>query len=119
VPPRPSTRKPPSPDRPSFAARLGERRARHRQRARLYRVVFAVAGLGVLLAGIAMLVLPGPGLLVTGAGLAMLALEFAWAERLLSRVVARTALPTSRSSWRRSARSRAAGPSSTRRSSTS
>lgn len=89
MPARPSTRKVPRPDGPSFAARLGERRARHRQRTTLYRIVFAFAGLAVLLAGIAMLVLPGPGLLVTGAALGMLALEFAWAEQLLTRTVAR------------------------------
>ena len=76
-------------DLSSYVARLGERRSRHRQRAVLVRVLFAVAGAGVLFAGIAMLVLPGPGLLVTGIGLGMLALEFAWAEHLLSRVVAR------------------------------
>jgi uncharacterized protein (TIGR02611 family) len=76
-------------DLSSFVARLGERRSRHRQRGVLFRLLFAVAGAGVLLAGIVMLVLPGPGLLVTGVGLAMLALEFAWAEHLLSRVAAR------------------------------
>ena len=38
-------------------------------------------------AGLAMLVLPGPGLVVTALGLAMLALEFAWAERALGRTV--------------------------------
>jgi hypothetical protein len=35
-----------------------------------------------------MLVLPGPALLVIPVGLAMLALEFAWAERLLDRAIA-------------------------------
>lgn len=86
---RRSTPKGPAADKPSFAERLDERRVRHRQRGTLYRVVFAVAGVTVLLAGVAMLVLPGPGLLVTAAGLAMLALEFAWAERLLARTAAR------------------------------
>ena len=41
------------------------------------------AGSTVLIAGIAMLVLPGPGLVVIIAGLAILATEFAWAERRL------------------------------------
>ena len=72
-----------------FTDRLGERRARHKERGRLFRIGFALAGLGVLLAGLAMLVLPGPGLLVTGAALTMLALEFAWAEALLAKVVRR------------------------------
>jgi hypothetical protein len=33
--------------------------------------------------GIAMLVLPGPGIVVIGAGVAVLAAEFTWARRLL------------------------------------
>jgi len=40
----------------------------------------------VLLVGVAMLVLPGPGLIVAPAGLAILATEFVWARRLLARV---------------------------------
>ena len=46
-----------------------------------------MAGVVVVLAGLAMLALPGPGLLVIAAGLGVLALEFAWAERLLERAV--------------------------------
>ncbi len=86
---RRSSSKAPRTEKPPFAERLGEQRVRHRRRSTLYRFVFAAAGLAVLLAGIAMLVLPGPGLLVSAAGLAMLALEFAWAERLLARAAAR------------------------------
>jgi Putative transmembrane protein (PGPGW) len=56
---------------------------------RLYRLAFGVAGTAVLLAGLAMLVLPGSGLLATDTGPAMLALEFAWADRLLSGVTER------------------------------
>jgi uncharacterized protein (TIGR02611 family) len=37
----------------------------------------------VLLVGIALLVLPGPGLPVVAAGLAILATEFLWARRAL------------------------------------
>jgi hypothetical protein len=47
------------------------------------RMAVAVAGGAVVAAGVAMLVLPGPGLLVIVAGLAILATEFAWAERAL------------------------------------
>ena len=50
---------------------------------------FAVLGFTVVLLGIAMLVLPGPGLLVIAVGLGMLALEFAWAERVLERTLER------------------------------
>jgi len=50
------------------------------------RVVIAVIGGTVVLIGIAFLALPGPGTLVILAGLAILALEFAWAGRLLKRM---------------------------------
>jgi len=39
-----------------------------------------------LLAGLAMLALPGPGWLTIAAGLAVLAREFSWARRLLDRL---------------------------------
>jgi hypothetical protein len=47
------------------------------------RVAVTIAGFLVLLAGIAMLVLPGPGIVVIIAGLAILATEYVWAQRLL------------------------------------
>jgi hypothetical protein len=47
------------------------------------RVAVTIAGFLVLLAGLAMLVLPGPGILVIIAGLAILATEYVWAQRLL------------------------------------
>lgn len=47
------------------------------------RLVIAVAGFTVLVAGIAMIVLPGPALLVMPAGFGILATEFIWARRLL------------------------------------
>ena len=48
---------------------------------------FAVTILGVLLlaAGLAMMVLPGPGIVVIVAGLAVLATEYVWARRLLEK----------------------------------
>lgn len=49
------------------------------------RIAVFVAGVAVLLAGVAMLVLPGPGLVVIILGLAILATEFAWAERALDK----------------------------------
>jgi tellurite resistance protein TerC len=45
-----------------------------------------VIGATVLIGGVAMLVLPGPGLLVIVLALAILATEFAWARHLLKRV---------------------------------
>jgi uncharacterized protein (TIGR02611 family) len=47
------------------------------------RMAVAVLGAVLVVAGLAMLVLPGPGLLVVVAGLAVLATEFVWAERML------------------------------------
>jgi len=47
------------------------------------RVVIFVIGTTVVLLGIAMLVLPGPGLVVIPVGLAILATEYAWARRWL------------------------------------
>jgi uncharacterized protein (TIGR02611 family) len=78
------------PDQPHpLLQRLQARKERHLARGRLYRIVFAVAGFTVLLAGLALLVLPGPGLLVIAVGLTILALEFAWAERMLERAIDR------------------------------
>ena len=48
-----------------------------------------MAGFVVLAAGVVMLVTPGPGIPVIILGLGMLALEFAWAERWLERLVTR------------------------------
>jgi uncharacterized protein (TIGR02611 family) len=69
--------------------RVRARQVRHRQRHRLYRIGFAAVGFLVLAAGIVMLVTPGPGIPAIILGLAMLALEFAWAERWLERLLNR------------------------------
>ena len=50
------------------------------------RIGIAVAGGTVLLIGIVMIFLPGPSIVVIPIGLAILALEFPWAKRLLVRV---------------------------------
>lgn len=47
------------------------------------RIAVFIVGSIVGLAGVAMLVLPGPGIVVILAGLAILASEFVWAERAL------------------------------------
>jgi uncharacterized protein (TIGR02611 family) len=47
------------------------------------RLAVLVLGGAVLAAGVAMLVLPGPGVIIVLVGLAILATEFAWAERAL------------------------------------
>jgi uncharacterized protein (TIGR02611 family) len=48
------------------------------------RALVALAGTLVLVAGLVMLVLPAPGILVIPAGLAILGTEFPWARRLLA-----------------------------------
>ena len=61
------------------------RRLRHAVLRHTRRTAVFVAGWAVVAAGVAMLVLPGPGLLVVIAGLSILAVEFAWARRLRDR----------------------------------
>ena len=51
----------------------------------LRRVAIGTLGFSVLVIGLILIPLPGPGLLVTVAGLFILSLEFAWAERHLDR----------------------------------
>ena len=51
----------------------------------LKRAVVAVIGFTVLLIGVAMVVLPGPAVIVIPLGLAILATEFVWARRLLEK----------------------------------
>jgi len=71
--------------------RVRHRKELHKQRGRAYRFAFGVAGFLVLFAGIFLSLpfVPGPGLLFVAIGLGMLALEFAWAERLLERIADR------------------------------
>ena len=47
------------------------------------RLIVIVVGFTVLLIGLAMVVLPGPAIVVIPLGLAILATEFLWARRLL------------------------------------
>ncbi len=49
------------------------------------KVVVAVIGTTVLAFGVALIVLPGPAIVVIPLGLAILATEFLWARRLLRR----------------------------------
>ena len=52
------------------------------------RLIKIVVGFTVLLAGVVMLVTPGPGWVTIAAGLAILAAEFVWARRLLDHLKA-------------------------------
>ncbi|HEX3703905.1 MAG TPA: PGPGW domain-containing protein [Vicinamibacterales bacterium] len=55
------------------------------QAKRLIKIVFALT---LLVAGVAMLVLPGPGILAITFALAILSGEFVWARRLLEKIKA-------------------------------
>jgi hypothetical protein len=48
------------------------------------RIGVSIAGFVLVIGGLAMLVLPGPGLLLIIAGLAVLATEYVWAQRALN-----------------------------------
>jgi uncharacterized protein (TIGR02611 family) len=78
--------------RPKLIEKLEERRATHRERNRLYRIGFGVLGVLVLVAGLVMLVTPGPAFVLIPIGLAMLSMEFVWAERLLDRSLEQAAI---------------------------
>ena len=73
--------------KPRIVERLEAQRVRHRQRHLIIRVLYIVVGFTLLLGGIGMLVLPGPAFLVIPIGLAILSLEFVWAEGLLDRAL--------------------------------
>jgi len=80
---------PPQPAPPAAESGSSERHpfrqffARHRGLDLTYRVVVAVIGSAVVVGGIVLIPLPGPGWLIVFGGLAILATEFAWAGRLL------------------------------------
>jgi hypothetical protein len=72
---------------PDLVRRMRLYKERHVLRPKPIRWLFAAAGFTVLLAGAAMLVLPGPALAVIPIGLFLLALEFQWAETWLERSI--------------------------------
>jgi uncharacterized protein (TIGR02611 family) len=84
-------------------------------RSLLVKALVTVLGPIVILTGIAMTVLPGPGLVVVALGLALLALEYAWARtalRLMGRALSTAraaALPEGASRLRRGAGAVGAG----------
>jgi uncharacterized membrane protein len=50
------------------------------------RLIIAVIGFTVLFIGMALLVLPGPAIIVIPVGLTILATEFVWARNLMKKV---------------------------------
>jgi uncharacterized protein (TIGR02611 family) len=75
------------PAKPGLVERLRAQRGRHRERPKAVRALYVVAGFTILLAGVVMLITPGPAFVVIPIGLALLSLEFRWAEQLLERAV--------------------------------
>ena len=57
----------------------------------LRKLIIALIGGTVLLIGVALIVLPGPAFIVIPIGLAILATEFAWARRAVTRARAMVA----------------------------
>ena len=74
------------------------------------RIAVTVVGAAVVIAGLAMLVFPGPGMLVVALGFAILGTEYAWAAAAFERVkraaagAARATHATARSIRRRFSR---------------
>jgi uncharacterized protein (TIGR02611 family) len=69
--------------------RLRRRRERERARPLFVRALVVLGGFAAVLGGLALMVLPGPGIPVLVLGLGLLSLEFDWAERLLAFVLKR------------------------------
>ena len=84
-----STRQePPAPapaPKPKIVQRLEAQRETFQERSRIVRYLFVIAGFTLVLGGIAMLVLPGPAFVVIPVGLAILSLQFTWAQSALDR----------------------------------
>jgi uncharacterized protein (TIGR02611 family) len=83
----PERDQPERPGEPALVRKLRARQKEHKQRGLLYRWAFVLFGLAVLAVGVAMLALPGPAFVVIPIGLAILSLEFVWAERLLEKAL--------------------------------
>ena len=65
-----------------LAGSIEDKREQHLRRSAPYRIIWVVAAVIVIAAGLIMIVVPGPAVIVIPVGLAMLSLEFAWAARL-------------------------------------
>ncbi|MFZ0325145.1 MAG: PGPGW domain-containing protein, partial [Actinomycetes bacterium] len=81
----PSAESPPiNPPGPDWLFRWRQRIAGdNRYRQLVWRVVATALGVGIVITGIVLLPLPGPGWAIIFLGLAVLATEYAWAHRLL------------------------------------
>lgn len=73
------------------------------------RILIAIVGSAVMLVGLVMLVLPGPGMLVLLAGLGIFATEFFWARRALRRAKGAVAKARRKYRWKLKPTPRSAG----------
>jgi hypothetical protein len=64
-------------------------------------MLVVVGGFASLLGGLALLVLPGPGIPLVIVGLGLLALEFSWAEAALGRALTYARRVQPRKRWQR------------------
>ena len=71
-------------DKGRLLGRLERVQQRYEGHGRVFRVVWMIAAVTVVLAGLAMSVFPGPAVVVIPVGLAMLAAQFSWARKLLT-----------------------------------
>jgi uncharacterized protein (TIGR02611 family) len=71
--------------KPGLVRKLERQREAHRCRPKPVRWLYVAVGFTLILAGFCMLVLPGPAALVIPLGLAVLSLEFCWAQRWLDK----------------------------------
>ena len=74
-----------TPAKPKLVRRLEAKRETYAEKPRAIRWLLVAVGFTLLLAGVAMMVLPGPAFVVIPIGLALLSLQFTWAGRLLDR----------------------------------
>jgi uncharacterized protein (TIGR02611 family) len=77
------------PEKLTLAEKLARRRERHLKRSKPYRIAFMILAFVVVLGGLALVPLPGPGWAIVFIGLGMLALEFKWAENLMEKILNR------------------------------
>jgi uncharacterized protein (TIGR02611 family) len=75
--------------RQDIQRRVNAVQRRYHQGGPMVRAVWVIAAVVVVLAGLAMLVLPGPALLVIPIGLAMLAVRYRWAQWALGELIDR------------------------------
>jgi uncharacterized protein (TIGR02611 family) len=86
--PRARTDKPRE-QQPEAIRKLQRRRQAYQRRGIIYRTIWVIAGFTAVIAGLLMLIFPGPAFIVIPLGLAMLSFQFAWAQRALDVGVSR------------------------------